>query len=433
MIRILYNLAWHGALPFVLLRLIMRGYREPGYLEDIVSRLGIFRAPPRKPTIWIHAVSVGETRAVAPLIERLRENHPDHRILLTHMTAAGRATAAQLYDDTVQLNWLPWDLPWAQRRFLRCWRPRVGIIMETELWPNLLRECYRAHVPVILANARLSARSAGRYALVSGLVRQMLGQIALVLAQTKADAHRFSELGARCVDVAGNLKFDVTPPAEQIERGRLWRKLLAGRRTVLLASTRDGEEALLLDALCTHLPADILIAIVPRHPQRFDTVAALIRSRGLSLARRSMQDIPTANTRVWFGDRMGEMFAWYSLADVAVIGGSWLPLGGQNLIEACAVGCPVVIGPSTFNFAEAAAGAIAAGAALRANDPPEMASIVTALFCDDPSKLKEMSRAGEAFSDSHRGAAAHSMALIESMMRIGTHPADSAPTAGTAS
>ena len=415
MMHRLYSLLWHLALPFVFARTLLRGRLEPGYLQDIAQRFGFGGQTDERPTIWLHAVSVGETRAAQPLIDALRARWPDARILLTQTTATGRATAQSLCGDAVTLAWLPWDLPWAQRAFLRAWRPAIGILMETELWPNLIAECRRADVPVVLANARLSERSARRYARLPSLAGAMLQSLSGIAAQTEADAERLRALGAHNVTVAGNLKFDLSPPPEQLALGERWRAALGTRRVVLLASTREGEEAMLLPALQARLPDDVLIALVPRHPQRFDEVARLVAGHGMTLVQRSAGALPDAGDRVWLGDSMGEMFAWYALADLAVIGGSWLPLGGQNLIEACAAGCPVVIGPHTFNFAQATEDALAAGAALRAGNADELAAAACRLLAD-PSSLKAMSDAGRAFAASHRGATERCMDLIRPLL-----------------
>lgn len=414
--RILYTLLSVIATPLLLLRILLRARRDPLQLVDIGQRLGLHPTAVGQPLIWLHVVSVGETRAAQPLISAIQQQRPDYRILLTQMTATGRATARAMYGESVTLAWLPWDLPWAQRAFLRAWRPTIGIILETELWPNLLAACERADVPVVLANARLSERSARRYSRLPGLTRSMLGRFRHVAAQTEADAARFRALGAKEVTVTGNLKFDIQPAPMLVQRGRGWRTQLGPRKVVLLASTRDGEEALLLAALLPRLAADTIVAIVPRHPQRFGQVASIIADMGQPVHRRSAGGVPGGAVRVWLGDSMGEMFAWYALADVAVIGGSWLPLGGQNLIEACAVGCPVVVGPHTFNFAQATDDAVAAGAALRAADAQDMASTVAALL-DDDKRRQAMSAAGLAFAETHRGATARCMALIEPLLR----------------
>ncbi len=400
----------------MLLRLLWRARAEPAYAEQVDQRLGLFPVVAAAPTIWLHAVSVGETRAAEPLVRALKARWPHARILLTQTTATGRATARALFDKHVVLAWLPWDLPWTQRAFFKRWKPAIGILMETELWPNLVAEGARAHVPISLINARLSPRSARGYARLSALVHPMLDNLSVIAAQTQADAHRLKALGARNVAVTGNLKFDVAFPDGQLAQSTRWRTSIGSRRVVLLASTREGEEAILLPALLARLPPDVLIALVPRHPQRFDEVARLADRHGIRFARRSSAPPPDAAIQLWLGDSMGEMFAWYALADVAVIGGSWLPLGGQNLIEACAVGCPVVVGPHTFNFAQATDDAVAAGAALRATDAQDMASAVAALL-DDDKKRQAMSEAGLAFAEAHRGATARCMALIEPLLR----------------
>ena len=399
----------------MLLRLFWRARAEPAYAGQVGQRLGLFPVVAAAPTIWLHAVSVGETRAAEPLVRALKARWPHARILLTQTTASGRATARALFDKHVILAWLPWDLPWAQRAFFKRWKPAIGILMETELWPNLVAESARARVPIALINARLSSRSARGYARLSALVHPMLDTFSVIAAQTQADASRLKALGARTVAVTGNLKFDVSVSDGLRVLGTRWRASVGPRRVVLLASTREGEEAILLPALQALLPSDVLIVLVPRHPQRFDEVARLADRHGIRFVRRSADAVPDTGTRLWLGDSMGEMFAWYALADVAVIGGSWLPLGGQNLIEACAVGCPVVVGPHTFNFAQATDDAVAAGAALRATDAEDMASAVAALL-DDDKKRQAMSEAGLAFAEAHRGATARCMALIEPLL-----------------
>jgi 3-deoxy-D-manno-octulosonic-acid transferase len=414
--RLIYTLIWIAALPCVLARLLWRSRSGAGSLEDLPQRLGLFAPRPGGSTLWIHAVSVGETRAAQPLIAALRQRFPDVSIVLTQNTATGRATARGLYDGEVDTVWLPWDLPWAQRALLRHIRPVAGILMETELWPNLLAECARAGVPVALVNARLSERSARGYGRIPALTRPMLNTLAMVAAQTAGDAKRLQALGADGAVVCGNLKFDVALPEAPRALGLGWRATLGGRPVVLLASTRDGEEALLLPALHAALPPEVLIALVPRHPQRFDEVAALVMRSKLPLVRRSANIMPDAATRVWLGDSMGEMAAWYALANLALIGGSWLPLGGQNLIEACASGCPVIVGPHTFNFAQAASDSIAAGAAQRASDAGDAARQAAALLAD-PARQIAMADAGLAFARAHRGATARTLALIEPLIR----------------
>jgi len=402
MIRVLYALLWLVAVPFILVRLAWRSRRQPGYLEKVGERFGSYPPPKPGPYIWIHAVSVGETRAAAPLVEELKRRHPRHNILVTHMTPTGRATSAELFGDGVERVWLPYDLGFAVRRFLAHYRPQMGIVLETEIWPRLFEEAARAGIPVMLANGRLSQRSADGYARAPALARWALSNLAGVAAQSQDDARRFEAIGARSPVVMGNVKFDLAVPDEMKIRGERFRERFGAGRTVWVAgSTRDGEETLLLDAFTrAQLPGDVLLVIVPRHPQRFDEVARLVQARGLALARRSEEGTVASATRVMLGDSMGEMLAYYFAADVVIIGGSLLPFGGQNLIEACALGRPVVVGPHTYNFSEAAEGAIAAGAAIRVTDANAALSAAAGL---DASKRREMGQRGAAFVEAHRG------------------------------
>jgi 3-deoxy-D-manno-octulosonic-acid transferase len=414
--RALYDAVLFGLVPFALGHLAWRARRQPRYLDAIGERFGVLDWPAGPPTLWLHTVSVGETRAAQPLVEALRARHPDHRVLLTHTTPTGRETSEQLHGGAVARAWLPWDLPFAVRRFVRTVRPALGLLLETELWPNLARACREAEVPLLLVNARLSARSARGYARVAGLARDTLGDLAGVAAQTEADAARLTALGARDVAVTGNLKFDVTAPAALVARGEAWRDAWGRERPVwLAASTRDGEEAVVLDALAQVAPPHALLVLVPRHPQRFDAVAALIASRGLALQRRSADAPLRADTRVLLGDSLGEMFAWYAACDVAFVGGSLVPTGGQNLIEPCSIGRPVLIGPHTFNFADAAAQAVEAGAATRVHDAASLAVAVSALLRDAPARAAQAARAA-AFAAAHRGATARTLAFVDATL-----------------
>ena len=415
MLRALYNLGAHLVLPLIPPRLWWRGRKEPGYREGVGERFGRYGAAPARPVIWIHAVSLGETRAAQSLVEALRARFPDHALLVTHMTATGREAAKNLYGAFATLAFAPYDFPWAVRRFVAHFRPRLGILMETELWPNLVRACARAGVPVLLANARLSPKSARGYGWVAPLVKEALADVAAVAAQTEADAARLAALGARGVAVTGNLKFDLAPAPETIARGRELRSLFGARPVFLAASTREGEETLLLDALARAPFRGALTVIVPRHPQRFDEVATLLRDRGLAFVRRSEgRPVPAASAFV-LGDTMGEMTAYYAAADVAFIGGSLLPFGAQNLIEASAVGAPVLLGPSTFNFAQAAAEAVAAGAAVQVTDADALIREVTRLLADGEAR-RRMGEAGRRFCAAHRGATERTMAIVERLV-----------------
>ena len=419
--RLTYTLIVLALLPWAALHLLWRARRQPEYLRHWAERFGRFPAGdlqnPPKPTIWLHAVSVGETRAAQPLVAALRERYPGHRILFSHMTPTGRATSEALFGDSVERIYLPYDTPWAMRRFLRHYRPQFGLIMETELWPNLIAACRQAGVPLRLVNARMSERSARRYAKFPALTRDALKGLVAIGAQSAADAARLAALGAQGVNVTGNIKFDIEAPPAQLELGCKLRAGYGDRPVWLAASTREGEEALILDAWRRGKPgveagARALLVIVPRHPQRFDEVARLVAERGFSVERRSDSSSVASATEVLIGDTMGEMFAYYASTDIAFIGGSLLDFGSQNLIEAAACGTPILIGPSTRNFAEAAREAIACGAAQPIRNADDLVSQANVLLAD-PDRRRQMGAAGQAFAARHRGATARTLELIK--------------------
>lgn len=413
MTRFLYTLAIHLLLPWAVLHLLWRARRQKDYLRHWGERFGIYRPRPPEPVIWIHAVSVGETRAAQPLVAALRERHPGHRILLTHMTPTGRATSKALFGDKVERVYLPYDTPWAVKAFLRHFKPVLGLVMETELWPNLVAACRDTDAPLLLVNARLSEKSAARYARFPLLTRTALRQLSAIAAIGAEDAQRLKRLGAPEVAVFGNMKYDIEPPVEQLAMGAEFRRRIGDRPVFLCASTREGEEALILDEwLKVSHGRTALLVIVPRHPQRFDAVAQLIVSRGLKLQRRSDERSVAADTQVWLGDSMGELFAYYAAADVAFVGGSLLDFGSQNLIEPCTVGVPVLIGPSTFNFAAAARYALDAGAARQCAGAAALAAAAQELLGDAPERQR-MGDAGLSFTAQHRGATQRTLALIE--------------------
>lgn len=413
--RAIYTLLIRLALPFALVRLWWRARRQPGYLQHVGERFGYY-APVDNvaPLIWLHAVSVGETRAAEPLILAFRAAYPEHRILLTHMTPTGRETGEMLFGaDAANIVrcYLPYDYPGAVARFLQHFRPVAGLLMETEIWPNLIYACQARAIPIYLVNARLSERSFARYQRVGKLTGETLSALTAIAAQTADDAQRFKALGAATVSVTGNLKFDITLSAAHLALGAHLREGFGGRRVLLAASTRDGEELLLINHKLHEIP-DALLVIVPRHPQRFDAVAALLEHHHIPYQRRSANQPVRAETRVVLGDSLGEMVAYYAACDVAFIGGSLLPLGGQNLIEACAVGKPVLIGPHTWNFAQASDAAVTAGAALRVMDGADLARKAGALLAN-PKVTERMSTAALAFSDEHRGATQRLLETIQ--------------------
>jgi 3-deoxy-D-manno-octulosonic-acid transferase len=418
MTRNVYTFLLYLLLPFTPFKLLWRARSQPEYLQHWRERYGFYSSPIIKPVIWLHCVSVGETRAAAPLVQALLRQYPEHQILLTHTTPTGRATSEMLFGDSVQRGYLPYDVPFAVKRFLKHFKPVLGVLMETELWFNLIAGCKQQAIPLLLVNARLSEKSAHGYAKLGHLAQTGLQSLSAIAAQTEADAERLRSLGASNVSVVGNLKFDVMPPDDAAEQGQLLRNLLGKHRPVLLAaSTRDGEEAMILDAIAAANIPNLLTIIVPRHPQRFDEVAELLKKRGLSFCRRSEFSLSNAaaeilGNSVMLGDSMGEMFTYYAACDAAFIGGSLLPLGGQNLIEACAMGKPVLIGPHTFNFAQATELAIAAGAAQRVQDSMDLAVAIKALCADEP-KQQHMATAALRFSAESRGATQRTLALIK--------------------
>lgn len=357
--------------PWVRRKLLRRARNEPLYGRNMPQRFGQYDDPPSSGWCWIHAVSLGETRAAGVLVAHWRALNPDLRLLLTHGTATGMAAGQEWLRPGDRQVWLPWDSAGATRAFLRHFQPKIGVLIETEVWPNLVAACRDACVLLVLANARLNEKTLrhGRY--LRWLSRPAYGGFAQVWAQTEADAKRLTALGATAPQVLGNLKQDARPDEGLVALGHSWRTQ-GGRPVVMLASTREGEEQLWLQALKTLQASrldldDVQWLVVPRHPQRVDEVERLIRQQGLTVARRSHwgDRPPNGEGIVWLGDSMGEMTAYYSVSDVALLGGSFKPLGGQNLLEAAATGCPVVMGLHTFNFAQAAEQLLHAGAAKR--------------------------------------------------------------------
>jgi 3-deoxy-D-manno-octulosonic-acid transferase len=435
MARIFYNLLLWLLFPYVWLHLLLRSRRQPEYLQHLGERFGAYPSPLPSPqggegVIWLHAVSVGETRAAAPLVAALKVRYPGHQILLTHMTPTGRKVSEDLFGNNVLRVYLPYDYPFAVRRFLRHFRPAVGVIMETEIWPNLVTACKDKGIPLLLVNARLSEKSARNYARFPNLTRAALQDLAAIAAQTEQDATRLTALGAPKVEVLGNVKFDILPPPEQLVLGETLRGRIGPRQVLLAASTRDGEEALLFEALAKRPLGDALLIVVPRHPQRFEEVAALAGKAGFTVVRRSeiavgagLPAIPGAEiagkpapAEILLGDSMGEMFAYYAASDVAFIGGSLLDYGSQNLIEACAIGKPVLIGRSTYNFTHAAEQALECGAARQIGSAEELLEAADALLRDDVA-CRRMGEAGREFAARHRGATARTLELISRAMR----------------
>jgi len=410
MTRLLYTALFRATLPLIWLRLYLKGRRQPEYLKHTGERRGFYTQSSDRPLIWVHAVSVGETRAAEPLVRALQAQYPDHQLLMTGMTPTGREAGQKVYGDSVLRAYLPYDTPGAVRRFLDHFQPRLGILMETEVWPNLLGACRQRGIPLILANARLSAESARGYEKLGRLARDAFAGLCGAAAQTEEDAKRLRSLGLSPAKVCGNLKFDVPLPEEMQKLGQQWHETIGTRPVWLAASTREGEEERVLDAWQAITSPEALLVLVPRHPQRFDEVAALLHRRGIPAVRRS-HALPEKETRVWLGDSMGEMVAYYTLADVAFIGGSLLPLGGQNLIEAAACGCPILVGPHTFNFEQATEDALGCGAAQRITNADELADAINLLLAS-PEQRQRMRQAALEFAAAHRGATERTIQLI---------------------
>ncbi len=418
--RIAYNVLVYLAAPFALALHFWRSLRDPSYRERIGERFGFGPALPAG-AIWIHAVSVGEVQAAEPLVRQLAARHPGHPLLLTTVTPTGAARARALFQDRVHLRYVPFDLPGAVRRFFDRARPRLAMILETELWPNLYAECGRRGVPLVLASARLSPRSVGRYRRLVPLFRRTLSHGIVIAAQSEADAGRFRSIGASTarIHVTGNIKFDFQPPPDVAERGRQWRDRNAPGRPVWVAgSTHDGEEAAVLDAhrrVRERFPGALLL-LVPRHPQRFDAVRELLDKRHESYVCRSTGAGLTARTAVMLGDTMGELMMFYAAADVAFVAGSLVPIGGHNLLEPASLGRPVLTGPHNFNSEEIAQLLIGAGAARVVTGTAGLGDAVTELFTDEAMRAT-MGAAGKAALDANRGALGRLLSLVEPLLK----------------
>ncbi|MFP4131565.1 MAG: lipid IV(A) 3-deoxy-D-manno-octulosonic acid transferase [Thiohalospira sp.] len=423
MMRALYTALLGLALPLVFAHLARRGLREPAYRRGWGQRLGWLppAARTKTPPIWLHAASVGEVRAIAPLVKRLQAEHPDTPLLLTTTTPAGAEQAAGLLRPGDHQAYLPLDTPGAVARFLRRARPRLAVIVEMELWPNLFAALRRRGIPVILANARMSERSARRYARLRRLIAPVLATPARILAQAEADAERLRRLGAPAgrVEVAGNLKFDLELPADLADRGADLRATLGGRPIWVAASTREGEEEAVLAAHETIRQShpEALLILAPRHPQRFDEVADLVRTRTGEPARRSRGEAPDGRP-VYLADTLGELPLLYAAADLAFVGGSLVPLGGQNVLEPAAVGRAVLTGPSRYNFATIGAELEAAGALLEVADADALGGAVAALLAD-PDRRNAMGAAGAGMVAAHRGATERLAQRVAEQLKTG--------------
>ena len=419
-LRVLYVLLTYLAVPLLLLHLVWRGFSVPGYRRRIGERFGLRMARLPRTSIWVHAVSVGEVQAAAPLVRALLKRHPDVPLVITTMTPTGSERVRALFGDSVVHSYVPYDLAGAVRRFFDWARPMLAIIMETELWPNLYHECGQRRVPLVLASARVSLRSVRRYRRLIPLFRDTLSHGIVIAAQTPADAERFRSLGANPsrTHVTGNIKFDFDLPPEIASRGRELRLQQAQHRPVwVAASTHDREEVAVLDAharILEHHPSALLV-LVPRHPERFPQVAALLDSRGIPYVSRSSLAVATPATRVLLGDTMGELTTFYAAADVAFVGGSLVRIGGHNLLEPTALAVPVVTGPHNENAADIAELLVDCGAALVVPDWAGLAAEVSWLLGDEAERRKR-GEAGRQAILANRGALDRLLALIDPLV-----------------
>jgi len=420
-VRQLYSAIHYLALPYIFLRLAWRGHRDPGYWERWGERFGrMAPLPGDQQTLWIHAVSVGEVQAAVPLVRALRSGRRDLRILVTTTTPTGRARVQQALGDSVLHRYAPYDLPGVVRRFLERVRPRLVIIMETELWPNILHQCARRQIPVLLANARLSEQAAASYRRIATTAGRMLASVSCIAAQTRQDAVRLVSLGAlpERVRVTGNTKFDVRLPASLSEEAQVLRRCFGVDRGVwIAASTHDGEDQQVLQAfeqVRAALP-DSLLVLVPRHPERAPSVAALARKFGHSPAIRSQSPASCANASVFIGDSMGELPLFYAASDVAFVGGSLVREGGHNMLEPAALGLPVIFGPHVYDVAEISERLIEAGAGKKVNNQTELGAAVVE-YMHDANLRHVAGQRGREFVKENRGAISLVMELVDELM-----------------
>lgn len=426
--RRLYSALTYVIAPLVSVVFLWRGLRDRAYWRNFHERFGYGPAIP-VPTIWVHAVSVGEAQAAAPLVNSLRERYSDIPIVVTTFTPTGAARARTLFKDRAEVRYLPYDMPGAVRRFFSRIQPRVAVIFETELWPNLYHECGRRRVPLVLASARLSPRSVGRYRRLGALFRETLSQGVVVAAQAEGDASRFRSLGSdpNNTHVTGNLKFDFSVPTDITERGRAMRAYYAGGRPVWVAGSTHGggEEEALIEAqrIIRAREPRALLVMAPRHPNRFAEVAAQLLARGVRFIRRSQP--PTADAladaEILLLDTLGELLDFYAAADVAFVGGSLVPIGGHNLLEPAALGLPILTGPHNSNSEEAARQLIALGAVQIVKDPQDLAEKVLALFAS-PETRARMGIQASNFVAANRGALQKLLALVLPLIEGASHP-----------
>lgn len=419
--RYIYTLVLHLLLPSILIRLWLRGRQAPAYRQRWTERLGLTPplAPPAAP-LWIHAVSVGEVQAVSTLIRRFLQQHPEIPVLVTTMTPTGADRVKQLFGEQVAHRYCPYDLPWAMNRFLNITQPRGCVIVETELWPNFLRQCQRKQIPTLLANARLSERSARGYARFASLTHDMLNRLSRVAVQDHTDGERFKALGLdpTRLTVIGSIKFDVEINPQWAEVALQLRQHWGATRPVFLAaSTHDDEESQLLTSLPTLLAIypDLLTILVPRHPERFDAVAQLCQSSGLNYTRRSQSTLPNPDTQVYLADTMGELMSFCSAANIVFVGGSLIERGGHNPLEPALLGKPIITGLHTFNFAAITQGLSAAGALVEVKNAKAVMTQVQH-WLSNPERASDAGQAAQRYVANHAGALSRLEVELEALL-----------------
>ncbi|MEM1243767.1 MAG: lipid IV(A) 3-deoxy-D-manno-octulosonic acid transferase [Pseudomonadota bacterium] len=424
----LYSLGFRLTLPFVLARLYWRGRREPLYRRRISERLGLIQIPQEKKTIWLHAVSMGEVKAAIPLVRNLLQQYPQWQMMITTTTATGSQTVQQELGKDVLHYYLPFDYRAAIKRFVEKAKPALVIIMETEIWPNLINYCHKKQIPLLLANARLSAKSAKGYRKIRWLMQKLLNSYHFILAQTQADANRFIQIGAKPdkVKVSGNVKFDITldnafMQKTQSLKQEIFHPAKQARKILLLASTHDNEETMLLQALMQHprLMQDFLIILVPRHPSRFNQVRQWCQTHKLMVMQRSLKQQITPSTQVYLLDSVGELVLFYGMVDIAFVGGSLVPIGGHNVLEAAAWGLPTIVGPYTHNFAKIVKVMSQQKALLQVADVAEFIQHLQN-FNQHPQIYAEQGERGKRFLQANRGALAKHLAVIEECLAVTT-------------
>ncbi|WP_129775522.1 lipid IV(A) 3-deoxy-D-manno-octulosonic acid transferase [Peristeroidobacter soli] len=427
MLRSVYTSLLHVFAPIVWVGTALRGLRDPAYRDRLPERWGYTRGGASSSAascLWVHAVSVGEVQAAAPLVRTLLKKYPQHLILITTATPTGAQRVRSLFGDSVRHAYLPYDLPGAVRRFLNRVRPRLAIVMEREIWPNLFAECQRRRIPILLASARISERSAVRHRKFASLFRDALSGNVTVAAQTAQDAERYRSIGAQRVLVTGNVKFDIEVPQAALEAGQTLRATQLANRPVWVAgSTHDGEEQQVLAAhrIVTSQRADALLVLVPRHPNRFDAVRAWLKSEQVEFAARSRNESVTPATSVLLVDTLGELMTFYAAADIAFVGGSLIAtVGGHNLLEPAVLERPILVGPHNFNGPDIAQLMIESGAAREVNSGEQLAAAILELYAS-PGARAEMGAKAKAIVAANRGALSRVVELIEPLLQAPSH------------